>query len=304
MKTRTLTTFILLLCIGAAAQSAEPVVIDLWPDKIPGPAAKVDGPEQDRTKDTDRLIAGERIIKLANVSKPQAHVYLPKKDKANGGAVVICPGGGYHILAWDLEGTEVAEWLNELGFAAVVLKYRVPTGHHGDPGKWEGPVMDAQRALSITRAHADDWNLDPERVGILGFSAGGNAAAHTAVKNGSRLYTDQDKIDEASCKADFAILVYPAWMADDDGALKADFQVDDKAPPMFFAHAADDRVSCLSSVALFTALKKNDVPAELHIYAAGGHGYGLRPTDMPVTRWPSRAEAWLQNQQLMRSAAE
>ena len=202
-------------------------------------------------------------------------------------------------MAWDLEGTEVAKWLNELGFTAIVLKYRVSTGHHGEPGKWEGPVMDAQRAVSITRSHADEWKLDPARIGILGFSAGGNAAARTAVFNGKRLYAAQDKVDESSCAANFAILVYPAWLATEEGALKDELKVDEKTPPMFFAHAADDHVSCLSSVALFTSLKKNKVPAELHIYAAGGHGYGLRPTEMPVTRWPQRAEAWLRNQQIL-----
>ena len=296
---RTVSLAIILLTIFAGSVAlAEPKVIDLWPGEIPGPLSKADGPEQDRTKPDDRLIAGKRIIKLANVSKPQMHVFLPAADKANGGAVVICPGGGYHILAWDLEGTEVAQWLNELGFAAIVLKYRVPTGHHGDPGKWQGPVMDAQRALSITRSHADDWKLDSQRIGILGFSAGGNAAARTAVSNGNRLYDAIDDADKNSCAANFAILVYPAWLADEEGDLKAELAVDKNTPPMFFAHAADDRVSCLSSVALFTELKKNNVPAELHIYATGGHGYGLRPTKMPVTRWPDRAAAWLSNQGL------
>ena len=284
------------ILLSTAGQAGEPTVIDLWPGDVPGPPAKVDGAERDFTKADDRLIAGERIIKLGNVSTPQMHVYLPAKKKAHGGAVVICPGGGFSILAWDLEGTEVAQWLNELGFAAVVLKYRVPTRQHGDPGKWEGPVMDAQRALSIARAGAVRWNLDAERIGILGFSAGGETAAHAALKKGERLYDAVDKSDEASCAADFALLIYPGGLADNEGELKEALKVDDSSPPMFFAHAADDRVTCLSSTALFTALKKAGVPAELHIWAAGGHGYGLRPTEMPVTRWPDRAEAWLRNQ--------
>ena len=293
---RTTLFAIILLTFAGSASSAEPKVIDLWPGEIPGPPSKADGPEQDRTKPEDRLIAGKRIIKLGNVSKPQMHVFLPEADDANGGAVVICPGGGFHILAWDLEGTEVAQWLNELGFAAIVLKYRVPTGHHGDPGKWKGPVIDAQRALSITRSHADDWKLDPERIGILGFSAGGETAARTALAGGKRLYEATSDRDDASCAADFALLIYPGGLVNKEGELKEEIDVSDETPPMFFAHAADDRVTCLSSVALFTALKKNNVPAELHIYAAGGHGYGLRPTEMPVTRWPDRAAAWLTNQ--------
>lgn len=293
-----LSLVIYLLCLRSA-YATEPLVINLWATDIPGPLAKTDGSERDLTKPDDRLIAGRRIIKLGNVSKPQAHVYLPDRDKRHGGAVVICPGGGFSILAWDLEGTEVADWLTQLGFAAVVLKYRVPTRHHGERGKWEGPVMDTQRALSITRANADEWNLDPQRIGVLGFSAGGVTAALAAVKNGARSYESADKTDMSSCAANFAILVYPGGIAKKDGTLKADYLVDRRTPPMFFVHAADDRVTCLSSVALFTALKNAGVSAELHVYASGGHGYGLRETRSPVTRWPSRAEAWLRVMNLM-----
>ncbi|MFT5325733.1 MAG: acetyl esterase/lipase [Planctomycetaceae bacterium] len=294
----------LLLAVGTCSvNAAEPLVIDLWPGEIPGPAAKTDGPERDFTKPDDNLIAGRRIIKLGNVSKPQAHVFQPEASKANGGAVVICPGGGFSILAWDLEGTEVAEWFNKLGFTAIVLKYRVPTRHHGEPGTWEGPVMDTQRALSLTRAHAAVWNLDPARVGVLGFSAGGVAAALAAVKKGQRLYEPLDQADEKSCAADFAMLIYPGGTIEKDGSLKAEYSVDQDTPPMFFVHAADDRVTCLSSVALFTALKKSGVSAELHIYSSGGHGYGLRPTEFPVTQWPERAETWL-SQMKLSSAVE
>lgn len=294
----------LLLAVGTCSvNAAEPLVIDLWPGEIPGPAAKTDGSERDFTKPEDNLIAGRRIIKLGNVSKPQAHVFRPEESKANGGAVVICPGGGFSILAWDLEGTEVAEWFNKLGYTAVVLKYRVPTRQHGEPGTWEGPVMDTQRALSLTRAHAAEWNLDPARVGVLGFSAGGVAAALAAVKKGQRLYEASDKTDETSCAVDFAMLIYPGGTIEKDGSLKAEYSVDKNTPPMFFVHAADDRVTCLSSVALFTALKKSGVSAELHIYSSGGHGYGLRPTEFPVTQWPERAETWL-SQMKLSSAGE
>ncbi|MBM81779.1 MAG: xylanase [Planctomycetaceae bacterium] len=291
------------LCL-TSAPAAEPIVIDLWQGEIPGPAAQTNGPEKDLTKPTDRLIAGRRIIKLANVSKPQAHVYLPKESKANGGAFVICPGGGFSILAWDLEGTEVADWLNGLGFAAIVLKYRVPTRQHGESDKWKGPVIDAQRSLSITRSNAAKWNLDPEKIGILGFSAGGATAAFAAIKNGARLYEPNEETDKASCAANFSILIYPAYLVEKDGTLKSEISVDKKTPPTFFAHAADDPVTCLSSVALFTALKKAGVSAEVHIYATGGHGYGLRPTAMPVTHWPRRAEAWLRVMKLIDSKDE
>ncbi len=265
----------------------------LWPGDIPGPASQVDGEERDTSGAEGRLVAGKPVVRLGHVSRPQAHVFLPSPEKANGSAVVICPGGGFSILAWDLEGLEVAEWLNEQGTAAVVLKYRVPTGRHGDPGKWQGPVMDAQRALSLTRANAEAWKIDPARVGILGFSAGGETAARAALAKGERLYEGVDLTDAAPCSADFAVLVYPAGMVDGEGKLKAEIQVDSETPPMFFVHAADDRVSCESSVELFLALKRAKVPAELHVFATGGHGYGLRPTEDDVTRWPLRAARWL-----------
>jgi acetyl esterase/lipase len=271
----------------------EALVVGLWPGTPPGPPAMTNGPQQDLTKPEDRLIAGRRIIKLGNVSDPEMHVFLPPAERASGGAVVVCPGGGFSILAWDLEGTEVAEWLNNIGMAAVVVKYRVPTRQHGVPGKWQGPVMDAQRALSLTRNRAADWNINPQRIGILGFSAGGETAALTAVKNGQRLYEPTDEADRTSCAADFALLIYPGGIAETDGVLKDDYRVDQQTPPMFFVHAADDNVTCQSSVALFSALKKAEVPAELHIYTTGGHGYGLRATNLPVTHWPSLAETWL-----------
>lgn len=294
--TSRITFVVILIAAGTCSvNAAESLVIDLWPGAVPGSAAKTDGPERDFTKPDDKLIAGRRIIKLGNVSKPQAHVFRPEASKANGGAVVICPGGGFSILGWDLEGTEVAGWFNKLGYTAVVLKYRVPTRHHGDPGTWEGPVMDTQRALSLTRAHAAEWNLDPARVGVLGFSAGGVAAALAAVKKGQRLYEALDKTDEASCAADFAMLIYPGGTIEKDGSLKAEYSVDKNTPPMFFVHAADDRVTCLNSVVLFTALKKSGASAELHIYSSGGHGYGLRPTVFPVTQWSERAENWLRH---------
>ena len=298
----------LLVVLGNSALAEDAAhVINLWPEKaMPGPAPLAKGEERDLTKDSDRLVGGSRIIKLGHVRAPQAHVFLPPPEKANGAAVVICPGGGFHILAWDLEGTEVAAWLNGMGVAAVVLKYRVPTGGHGNelvpaPGdakltvsrKALGPVMDAQRALSLTRAHAAEWRIDPARIGILGFSAGGQTAALATLARGRRSYGPVDDGDKASCTADFALLIYPGGLAENDGSLRKHLPVTESTPPIFFVHAADDRVSCLHSTALFSAMKKVGVHGELHIYAGGGHGYGLRPTELPVTRWPVRAAEWM-----------
>ncbi|MCB1085496.1 MAG: prolyl oligopeptidase family serine peptidase [Verrucomicrobiae bacterium] len=317
-------SLVLLLALVASlvfpqpSRAAEPsAVLDLWPGgRMPGEPARVDGPEGDLSKPDDKRIAGKPIVRLGNVSTPQIHLYLPPREKANGAAVAICPGGGFSLLAWDLEGIEVAEWLNQLGIAAAVVKYRVPTREEGGEGaaapgdpevtapkKAIGPLMDTQRAISHLRAHAADWQIDPNRVGVMGFSAGGETAALAAVSLGKRAYASIDATDEASCAADFALLIYPGGLANpDDGSLKPFYQVSEATPPMFFVHAADDRVTPLASSALFQALELAGVPAELHIFATGGHGYGLRPTESPITHWPNRAEKWLREMKLLGGA--
>ena len=300
MTHRILLSIALLFCLTLSLTAAEPQVVKVWPDTPPGPPAKVTGEEYDRQKPTDRLVGGKSVMKITNIANAELHIYPAPKATATGAACVICPGGGYNILAWDLEGTEVAEWFNTIGVTGIVLKYRTPTGPHGDPGKWQGPVMDAQRALSLTRTHAEDWNIDPQRVGILGFSAGGNLAAHTAVENGNRLYEKIDAVDDASCAPDFAMLIYPAYISDKAGNLTEGFdQVNEKTPRMFFVHAANDGVTPLSSVLLFAELEKANVPAELHIYPTGGHGYGLRPTEQAVTHWAKRAGGWMKESGLL-----
>jgi acetyl esterase/lipase len=275
------------------APAAEPAaVLDLWPEKPPGEARDI-GPEQDFTKPEDKLIAGRKIIKLGNVSVPQMHVYLPPKERRNGAAAVVCPGGGFQILAWDLEGTEAAEWLNSLGVAAIVLKYRVPKASQDAP--WSAAVQDAQRAMSIARGKAAEWDIDPDRLGVLGFSAGGLTAARLAAQHDQRAYDAADEFDRAPFRPAFAVLIYPGGMLDDkSGALKSDFTIGEATPPTFIVHAEDDPVSCENSVQLFSALKKAGVRSELHIYDAGGHGYGLRPLKaFPVTAWPTACESWL-----------
>lgn len=301
---------LLVLSIWAEAQTT---FLNLWPATPPGPAAKVEGTERDLTKPEDKLIAGRKIIKLGHVSTPQMHVYLPEKQKANGGAVLICPGGGFSILAWDLEGTEVAEWLNSIAFAAVVVKYRVPTREHGDtlndqgnaPLKAVGPVMDAQRAMSLTRSHAAEWGLDPQRIGIMGFSAGGETAGLTALLRDQRLYTKLDTADEHSCAPNFALPIYPGGFYDKEtGGLKPYLKVTHDTPPMFFVMAQDDHVNSLNCTVLYTALTKAKVPAELHLFTRGGHGYGLRPAEEPVTYWPDQAADWLSSMGFNKTRAD
>jgi acetyl esterase/lipase len=207
--------------------------------------------------------------------------------------VVICPGGGFNILAWDLEGTEVAEWLNSIGVTAIVVKYRVPTARQ--PVRWLAPVQDAQRALSLVRAKAGEWGVDPKRIGALGFSAGGVTAGFAAVKNGERQYPAVDDADKQSCRPDFAVLIYAAYFVDDATLqLRPEIVVTKDTPPMFLVHAQNDGVKAENSVQLFLALKKAGVPSELHVYDAGGHGFGMRPVaNLPVTTWPNRCEEWL-----------
>jgi acetyl esterase/lipase len=284
-------TWLILALSNTWAVEHADTVLNLWPDQPPGEAMEV-GPEKDFTKPTDRLIAGRRIIKLGNVTTPQIHVFQPEPTRNTGASVVICPGGGFHILAWDLEGTEVAEWLNSIGVTAVVLKYRVPTADQ-DP-RWLAPVQDAQRAIRLTRHHADAWQLDTNRVGILGFSAGGNTAGRATLMQEAQ-YEPLDKADEHAFHPNFAVLVYAAGMANKDNtALLEDLPVSERTPPIFFAHAFDDRVRIENSLLLALEMKKHDVPCELHVYSEGGHGYGLRVTDQPVTTWHHRCADWMQ----------
>lgn len=293
---RTVVLLLTALSSMSSLNAADPAeVMRLWPAVPPGPAREV-GEEQDITKDSDRLIAGRRIIKLANVATPEAHVYLPPKQKRTGSAIVICPGGGYSILAWDLEGIEVAEWLNSIGVTAIVLKYRVPT-RQIDP-KWLQPVQDAQRTISLVRSRAKDWGLEAERIGILGFSAGGHTAAKTAYAT-KRHYDPVDGADEQSCRPDSAILIYPAYLHNEaKTGLADDLHVNSDSPPAFIVHAFDDRVPAEGSLFLTLALKTAEVASELHLYDTGGHGYGLRNVaEHPVTRWPRACEEWLQRNQ-------
>jgi len=287
-----LLTALVTIASASTLSAAEPIVLDIWPGEPPGPARELP-PEADQTKIGDNLIAGGPIIKLGNVSTPQIAIHRPPADIDTGAAVVVCPGGGHWILAYDLEGTEVAEWLNEIGVTAVVLKYRVP--FRDKDKRWEMAVQDGQRTMSIVRANAKKWEIDPGRIGILGFSAGGELAGRVSTfTDAERQYEPVDDIDKVSCRPDFSVLIYAARFIDEDGALKKDIKITEKTPPAFFVHAYDDRVSVLNPLAYATALKKAGVPAELHIFVNGGHGYGLRHVDgLPVTDWPVACRAWL-----------
>jgi acetyl esterase/lipase len=291
MNTIRLCALFVLSC-NSGASAAEPLTINIWPGQPPGETKELP-PETDQTKPEDKLIAGRRIIKLGNVSTPRLAVYRPPKEKDTGASVVICPGGGHSILAYDLEGTEVATWLNGLGVTGLVLKYRVP---FRDPEKrWLAAVQDAQRAMSLARSKAAEWGLDPKRIGMLGFSAGGQVAGLVSCFNEQRQYEPMDEVDKVSSRPDFAVLVYPGGLDEKDKPqLREEVKVRKDSPPMFFAHAFDDNVSVLNTLLLATELKKAGMSAEVHVFATGGHGYGLRHVDgQPVTDWPKSCEGWM-----------
>ena len=264
----------------------------LWPHGAPGTAA-ASATEIDTTTAKDRLVAGKPVIRLGNVSTPTLTVYSPP-HKNTGAAIVVFPGGSYHILAIDLEGTEVCDWLNSAAITCVLVKYRVPDS--GPYPKSSAALQDAQRALGIVRSHAAEWHIDPARIGVLGFSAGAHLSAALSTHFEQRLYNPVDEADKLSCRPDFAVIVYPGYLAlsEQNFAPNAEIRVTSQTPPSFIVQAEDDPVHVENSTVYFLALKNAQVPAEMHLYANGGHGYGLRRTELPVTARPRLVETWLQ----------
>jgi acetyl esterase/lipase len=290
----------MLACSMSGAEAAG-VLIPLWPAGLPelagGPAKFSPGPEQDMTSAKDGLVAGKAVARTGNVTEPSLTFY-PAPDTNNSGAtVVVFPGGGYRILAFDLEGTEVCSWLNSIGINAALLKYRVPE----PPGvpRHAAPLQDAQRAVGMVRSHAAAWHIDPKRIGVLGFSAGGHLAALVSNEYQTRSYSFFDDADRASCRPDFTILIYPAYLTKDDRTtLSPELKVSSQTPPTFLVQTEDDPVHVENSLVYYRALAAAKVPAEMHLFGSGGHGYGLRPSPEAVSGWPALAEAWLRGRGL------
>jgi len=276
-----------LLLTAALSLAAAPQTLPVWPGQAPGEKGDI-GPEHRRPPKPEV----RPVQRLTDVTRPTISVYRPAADKHNGTAIIVCPGGGYRSLAMDLEGTEVAAWLNSIGVTAFVLKYRVPSRR--DLPKHLASLQDAQRAVSLVRSRAKEWNVASDRIGILGFSAGGHLSAATATNGARRQYAAIDEVDRVSCRPDFAVLVYPAYLTDGD-QLAPEIAVDAQTPPVFFVHCGDDRISSENSVLMYLALKRLKVPAELHVYATGGHGFGLRASPNACSTWPDRCRDWLKS---------
>jgi acetyl esterase/lipase len=293
--------------------------IPIWPETAPDPQT-VAGPEYAEWSGNSFLPGGRQVLGVGNVTRPTMTVYSPK-GRNTGAAVVVFPGGGYQILAVDLEGTEVCDWLTPKGITCVLLKYRVTdVGPYPKSGPYpESPMAleDAQRAMGLVRSHAAEWHIDPHKIGVLGFSAGGHLVAAISTHYAKRLYPAVDAADKESCRPDFAVPIYPGHLslsaaewdakqgtkkfvvphpasADKHFTLNPEIPVTPQTPPTFLLQNQDDHVDNVDdSLAYYIALKKAGVPVEMHLYAQGGHAFGLRRTKFPVTAWPQLVETWL-----------
>jgi len=287
MSCRLLLLSLLFLSTTAAVIGQE--VLPLWPNGNPEPSA-ITGPEYDPTTDATRIVSGKVTVRVTNVSHPSMAVYLAQAGNNSGAAAVVFPGGGYDHLAYNIEGTEVCAWLNSIGVNCVVVKYRVPEkGHYPENPE---DLEDAQQAMRMTRDHAAAWHIDPNRIGAIGFSAGGNLSA--LLSTHPEFQGKNVPPSNVDAKPDFQMLIYPGGLRGADGRISPPFQPTAAIPPTFLVQAEDDKAAHVeTSLVYYQALKDAGVPAELHLFAQGGHGFGLRPTELPISHWPVLAETWL-----------
>ncbi|HEX8915735.1 MAG TPA: alpha/beta hydrolase [Humisphaera sp.] len=302
----------LVVLLAASARAAEPITLNLLPGEPP--AGAVEG-----EKVTERSKTAAPNRSFSNVRWPTVTVYLPEKAKATGAAVVICPGGGYGGLAIDKEGHDVARWLNSVGVAGVVLKYRLPRPVETKDAL-PYPQADARRAIRLVRSKAGEWNVDPKKVGVMGFSAGGHLAATTATTWEDAKPDAADPLERFGTRPDFAVLVYPvvtfvdpkvahggskANLIGKDADAKraeqfsAELQVTPKTPPTFLVHAKDDGVKIANSELFLAACQKAGVPAELYSIEKGGHGFGLGVSGGEPAKWPAKCAEWMKQQKIV-----
>ncbi len=302
---KTAVFFVTFLMATSMTMFSQNVTLPLWPDGVPN--------MKDLGK-TEKAVTSGGITRISDVQKPDIAVYLPSGANTTGQAVVICPGGGYHILAYDWEGTDIAKWLNSLGIAGIVLKYRLPVDE-SNIISYLSPLMDAKRAIRLVKYHAKEWNIDPRKVGVMGFSAGGHLASTLGTHFDKGDPSAKDPVARESSRPDFMLLGYPVismtdsitHMGSKEALLRSDpspararefsneLHVNKETPPTFIFLAADDKaVPPENSVVFFEALKKNNVPVEMHIYPKGGHGFSLAINKSKHTaRWTEDAAAWL-----------
>lgn len=301
-----------LLClftIASHVNAGEPIVINIWPGVAPDETVQIN-PERERMSpalDRTKVEVNESTRMLTDVSKPTISIYRPAKELETGTAMLICPGGGYWDLYWQLEGEEVAEWLNRHGITGIILKYRVPRRPddiQGEPAR--RPLQDSQRAMSLIRSRAKEWNIQPDRIGIIGFSAGGHLAITTATNFDHRSYEVIDDIDRVSSRPDFAVPVYSGYLkAKDSIHLAPGLRVPAETPPVFLAHGDNDIISSPEhSVAMYLAFKRANVSAELHIYADTTHDFGIRKTDRTYATWTDLCLGWLKAKKLLEARSE
>jgi acetyl esterase/lipase len=298
MKRIWMTVMLAGLAAVQVTRGAEPrTVVNLWPGEAP-----LEIGEFEEEGEPDGNAKAKRAVKrLTNVTEPRIEFYPAAKETNTGAAVVVAPGGAYNILAYEHEGTMVVDWLNSIGVNGILLKYRVPRRESETQKGYEAPLADAQRALRLVRLHAEAWGIDPKRVGMLGFSAGGHLTLAAGTNFDGEIYEKIDEADEESCRPDFLIPVYPAYLVfeGDEGELPSEIRVTDDTPPMFFAHAGDDKHSAEGSARVYIELRKRGIPAELHIYSSGGHGFGMMKDAKPVSTWPKRCEEWMREMGLL-----
>lgn len=292
MVSNTMKVSLLFLTMTAFAAHAELLTLPLWTDEVPGEQDQKIGEEKVEDRNNDG------ITRTSNVTKPTITVYPAPADKANGAAVIVAPGGGYGILASKHEGTDVCEWLNEIGVTAVLLKYRVPRRANLD--KHHAPMQDAQRAVSLVRSKTAEWKIDPKRIGFLGFSAGGHLTAVTLTSDGSVSFPKED-VDQHSPVPDFGLLIYPAYLKSekDPNALVPEVTVDQDTPPSFVVIAHGDSRFVEGAALYYLAMQRAKRQCELHIYGKGGHGFGMKEIPERVGQWTTQAAAWMKEMGLL-----
>jgi len=302
MRSRFTLSLTFCLCVPwLAARADTPQIVEIWPGKVPDESGNI-GAETERMSpklERKQVEVTEPTRMVTNVTRPALAIYRPAKENDTGTAVIICPGGGYWNLYWQLEGEEVAAWLNSIGVTGIILKYRVPRRPdepRGEPAR--RPLQDAQRAVSLVRSRAEEWGLHPERIGMIGFSAGGHLVMATATGFEQRTYEPTDEIDKISCRPDFAIPVYSGFLkAKDKDEIAPGLRIPANTPPVFLVHGGDDIVSSPeNSAIMYLALKRAGIPAELHIYATATHDFGVRAADHPYATWTDSCARWLRHQ--------